>query len=145
MGLRTCCTLALFALAAISAASVQAAEYPERNITVIVPFPAGGASDMTARLVTPKLAERVTLVTFSEFGRTIKENGSAGTDHGTAGAMFVAGPSVKGGVLGKMPSLTDLAGREPQLELDQIVPRDHLGDGVLDLQPRVHLQQGDHR
>ena len=59
MRLPTGCTLALFALAAISAASVQAAEYPERNITVIVPFPAGGASDMTARLVTPKLAERV--------------------------------------------------------------------------------------
>ena len=59
MRLRTCCTLALFALAAISAASVQAAEYPERNITVIVPFPAGGASDMTARLVTPKLGERL--------------------------------------------------------------------------------------
>ena len=35
------------------------AEYPERNITVIVPFPAGGASDMTARLIAPKLAERV--------------------------------------------------------------------------------------
>ena len=34
-----------------------AAQYPERNITVIVPFPAGGASDMTARLVTPKLSE----------------------------------------------------------------------------------------
>src|SRR4051812_37896617 len=57
MRLPTCCTLALFALAA--AASVQAAEYPERNITVIVPLPAGGASDMTARLVTPKLGERV--------------------------------------------------------------------------------------
>src|SRR3979411_486320 len=50
--------LALFALAGIWAASVQAADYPERNITVIVPFPAGGASDMTARLVTPKLAQR---------------------------------------------------------------------------------------
>jgi tripartite-type tricarboxylate transporter receptor subunit TctC len=59
MRLPTRCTLALFALAAVSAASVQAAEYPERNITVIVPFPAGGASDMTARLVTPKLGERV--------------------------------------------------------------------------------------
>lgn len=34
-----------------------AAQYPERNITVIVPFPPGGASDMTARLVTPKMAE----------------------------------------------------------------------------------------
>jgi tripartite-type tricarboxylate transporter receptor subunit TctC len=56
MRLLTCCALALFSLLA---ASAQAADYPERNITVIVPFPAGGASDMTARLVTPKLAERV--------------------------------------------------------------------------------------
>ena len=37
----------------------QAAEYPERTITVIVPFPPGGASDATARVVTAKLAERV--------------------------------------------------------------------------------------
>jgi tripartite-type tricarboxylate transporter receptor subunit TctC len=51
--------LALLALAASPIALAQAAEYPERNITVIVPFPAGGASDMTARLVTAKLAERV--------------------------------------------------------------------------------------
>lgn len=48
------------ALAVIVAAVLPArAEYPERNITVIVPFPAGGASDMTARLIVPKLAERV--------------------------------------------------------------------------------------
>jgi tripartite-type tricarboxylate transporter receptor subunit TctC len=51
--------LALLALAASPVTLAQAAEYPERNITVIVPFPAGGASDMTARLVTAKLAERV--------------------------------------------------------------------------------------
>src|SRR5262249_12842506 len=35
------------------------AEYPERNITVIVPFPAGGASDMTARVIAPQLSERL--------------------------------------------------------------------------------------
>src|SRR5262245_63155598 len=40
-------------------APAQAAEYPERTITVIVPFPPGGASDATARVVTAKLAERV--------------------------------------------------------------------------------------
>jgi tripartite-type tricarboxylate transporter receptor subunit TctC len=45
--------------AAVLAAPVQAAEYPERTITVIVPFPPGGASDATARIVTAKLAERV--------------------------------------------------------------------------------------
>jgi tripartite-type tricarboxylate transporter receptor subunit TctC len=50
------CALAGWALAALPLCAF-AAEYPERNITVIVPFPAGGASDMTARLVVPKLAE----------------------------------------------------------------------------------------
>lgn len=55
----TNCAVAFLALAAASAASVQAAEYPERIITVIVPFPAGGASDMTARQIAGKLAERV--------------------------------------------------------------------------------------
>jgi uncharacterized protein (DUF1501 family) len=51
---------------------------------------------------------RVRLMTFSEFGRRVKENGSRGTDHGAASCLFVAGPSVKGGVVGKHPSLTDL-------------------------------------
>jgi uncharacterized protein (DUF1501 family) len=65
-----------------------------------------------------KLAERVALLVFSEFGRTIKENGSGGTDHGTAGAVFLAGPGVKGGLVGKMPSLTDLSGGEPRMTTD---------------------------
>ena len=51
---------------------------------------------------------RVRLMTFSEFGRRVKENGSKGTDHGAASCLFVAGPSVKGAVVGKHPSLTDL-------------------------------------
>jgi tripartite-type tricarboxylate transporter receptor subunit TctC len=50
--------LAALFLAAV-AAPLPAAEYPERNITVIVPFPAGGASDMTARLIAGKLSESV--------------------------------------------------------------------------------------
>ena len=48
------------------------------------------------------------LLTFSEFGRRVQENGSRGTDHGAASCMFVAGPSVKGGVVGPHPSLADL-------------------------------------
>jgi tripartite-type tricarboxylate transporter receptor subunit TctC len=52
--------LALIApLVGILVAPAPAAEYPERTITVIVPFPPGGASDATARVVTAKLAERV--------------------------------------------------------------------------------------
>ncbi|HKD05207.1 MAG TPA: DUF1501 domain-containing protein [Bryobacteraceae bacterium] len=48
----------------------------------------------------------VLVVTMSEFGRTVKENGNRGTDHGHANAMFVMGGSVKGGaVYGKWPGL----------------------------------------
>jgi len=52
-------TLAALVAVPLTTASTRAAEYPERNITVVVPFPAGGASDMTARLVASKLSERV--------------------------------------------------------------------------------------
>ena len=51
-------TLAALAMLAVAATPARA-EYPERNVTVIVPFPAGGASDMTARLVSGKLSERL--------------------------------------------------------------------------------------
>jgi tripartite-type tricarboxylate transporter receptor subunit TctC len=51
--------LAVAALVTATAAVAQRAAYPERNISVIVPFPPGGASDITARLVTTKLAERL--------------------------------------------------------------------------------------
>jgi uncharacterized protein (DUF1501 family) len=51
---------------------------------------------------------RVRLMTFSEFGRRVYENGSRGTDHGAASCLFVAGPSIKGGVVGRHPSLKDL-------------------------------------
>ena len=51
-------------------------------------------------------AENVTLVTMSEFGRTAEQNGTGGTDHGHANAMFVLGADVKGGKLfGKWPGL----------------------------------------
>src|SRR5262249_16166437 len=53
-------------------------------------------------------ASRVRLMPFSEFGRRVQENGSRGTDHGAASCLFVAGPSVRGGVVGKHPSLADL-------------------------------------
>jgi len=53
-------------------------------------------------------AENVTLVTMSEFGRTARQNGTGGTDHGHANVMFVLGGPVKGGkVYGKWPGLGD--------------------------------------
>ena len=50
----------------------------------------------------------VVLMTWSEFGRRVKENGSGGTDHGSAGPMFIAGTPIVGGLYGERPSITDL-------------------------------------
>lgn len=55
------------------------------------------------------LQDRVLLVSFSEFGRRVQENGSLGTDHGAASQMFVVSPTGKGGLFGAHPSLTDLS------------------------------------
>jgi len=51
---------------------------------------------------------RVLLMTFSEFGRTVKENGRHGTGHGAAAPVFLAGGKLKSGLIGAHPSLTDL-------------------------------------
>ena len=53
-------------------------------------------------------ANEVAVMIFTEFGRRVEENGSLGTDHGTATPMFVIGKDVKGGFYGRHPSLTDL-------------------------------------
>jgi uncharacterized protein (DUF1501 family) len=50
----------------------------------------------------------VAVMIFTEFGRRVEENGSLGTDHGTATPMFLIGKAVKGGFYGQHPSLTDL-------------------------------------
>src|SRR3984893_11316281 len=50
----------------------------------------------------------VAVMMFTEFGRRVEENGSLGTDHGTATPMFLFGAHVKPGFYGPPPSLTDL-------------------------------------
>jgi uncharacterized protein (DUF1501 family) len=52
------------------------------------------------------LLDDTLLLTFSEFGRRISENGSQGTDHGAASAMMVLGGRVNGGLYGTAPNLT---------------------------------------
>src|SRR5207249_5669522 len=59
-------------------------------------------------LAAAKLADRVMVLCFSEFGRRVREDGSAGTDHGTAEPVLLAGPGVKAGLLGEAPTLLDL-------------------------------------
>jgi len=51
---------------------------------------------------------KVLTMVFSEFGRRVAQNGSGGTDHGTAAPMFLIGDNVRAGLLGKHPSLTKL-------------------------------------
>ena len=53
-------------------------------------------------------AERTLTMTFSEFGRRVNQNGSAGTDHGTAAPLFLFGPSVAGGFHGSAPDLVSV-------------------------------------
>jgi uncharacterized protein (DUF1501 family) len=50
----------------------------------------------------------VVVLVYSEFGRRVHANASDGTDHGTAGPVFVLGPLVSGGLHGEQPGLTDL-------------------------------------
>lgn len=85
-------------------------------------------------------AEDITLVTLSEFGRTAKENGTGGTDHGHANAMFVLGGRVKGGkVYGRWPGLDNdqlNEGRDLELTTDF---RQVLAEAVLHTMGTVSL------
>ena len=62
--------------------------------------------------------DRVTVLTFTEFGRRVSENASRGTDHGVAGPVFLFGNRVRGGIHGEHPSLTDLAKGDLDMKVD---------------------------
>jgi uncharacterized protein (DUF1501 family) len=63
-------------------------------------------------------ASRVLVLVFSEFGRRLRENASAGTDHGTAAPVFLVGPGVRAGVHGPYPNLQDLVDGDPRHAVD---------------------------
>jgi uncharacterized protein (DUF1501 family) len=65
-----------------------------------------------------RLWDRVLVLSYSEFGRRVAENGSHGTDHGTAAPHFVLGGRVKGGLYGEQPSLTQLLDGDLQHHVD---------------------------
>jgi len=67
---------------------------------------AGGAWNNTA------------VLTYSEFGRRVRQNGSGGTDHGTASTHFLTGGKIRGGLVGVAPSLTDLGGGDLRHTMD---------------------------
>ena len=89
---------------------------------------------------------KTVIVAVSEFGRTARENGSRGTDHGTGGAVLLAGGAVRGGkVLGRWPGLApdalyqgrDLAATTDLRAVLKGVLGDHLGLANAALDGRV--------
>lgn len=83
---------------------VQQADLHQRLLTYVSDSILGFTRDME-RL---GMADRVSMLVFSEFGRRVPENTSLGTDHGSANVMFFAGKNVKGGHYGTPSSLTAL-------------------------------------
>jgi uncharacterized protein (DUF1501 family) len=69
---------------------------------------ADGLAAFYGDLVSHGKADNVVMMTWSEFGRRVEENGSLGTDHGTAAPMFVLGNPVNKGIFGEPPSLSNL-------------------------------------
>jgi uncharacterized protein (DUF1501 family) len=95
----------------------------------------------TTRMARTEAGRRVTVVVYSEFGRRVRANASDGTDHGTAGPVFVLGSEVAGGFYGRQPTLTDLDDGDLRATVDF---RDVFGTvlaSVLDAEPARYLDR----
>ncbi len=95
-----------------------------------------GLTAFYADLAAQKLDGRVTTLVYSEFGRRAAENGSAGTDHGSASCLFVVGGEVKGGLYGRNPDLVDLERGDPRFTTDFRSVYATLLQGVLGTEPQ---------
>ncbi len=86
----------------------------------------GAVSSFYTDLKNQRLLEQTVVLVFSEFGRRVSENGSAGTDHGSGGLMFAFGGRVRGGIYGRAASLEqrsdnpdlEYGGRDVRFETD---------------------------
>jgi uncharacterized protein (DUF1501 family) len=79
--------------------------------------------------------QQVVVLVYSEFGRRVRANGSDGTDHGTAGPVFLLGRGVRGGFHGAEPSLTDLDDGDLKHSTDFRSVYASVLDGVLGTDP----------
>jgi len=79
---------------------------------------AQGLAALRRSLIDANLWDRTLIVTYSEFGRRAAENGSGGTDHGTAAPHFALGGKVAGGAYGKQPDLGSLVRNDLQFTID---------------------------
>jgi uncharacterized protein (DUF1501 family) len=98
-----------------------------------------------ARLASTDRGRQVVTMVYSEFGRRVQANGSDGTDHGTAGPMFVLGRGIRGGFHGAEPSLTDLDDGDLRATTDFRSVYASLLDGVLGADPGRVLDGWDQR
>src|SRR6516162_7936029 len=89
-----------------------------RSFTRLLGELSGALKAFLDDLAAARLAERVLVLCFSEFGRRAQENGSQGTDHGTAGPVFLAGPGVRAGLVGEAPKLLDLQDGDLKMTMD---------------------------
>ncbi|GAB3714060.1 DUF1501 domain-containing protein [Mariniluteicoccus flavus] len=95
--------------------------------------------DFQRRLDASGRGSRVVTVVHSEFGRRVQANASQGTDHGTAGPMFVMGDAVRPGFHGDQPSLTDLDDGDLKVTVDFRSVYANLLHRVLGSDPAQHL------
>jgi uncharacterized protein (DUF1501 family) len=94
--------------------STQVATH-DRLLTDVGDSLAAFQQDLTER----GLADRVLVVAWSEFGRRVQENASAGTDHGKGGTVFLLGNSVNGHTFyGQAPNLSDLDAGDLKTNVD---------------------------
>ncbi|HEY3611081.1 MAG TPA: DUF1501 domain-containing protein [Pseudonocardiaceae bacterium] len=68
----------------------------------------GALSPFVQRMRRSGRGQQVVVLVYSEFGRRVAANAGAGTDHGTAGPVFLLGAGVRGGFYGTQPSLSEL-------------------------------------
>jgi uncharacterized protein (DUF1501 family) len=89
--------------------------YPHANLLREV---AASLQSFLADLEQGREATRVVVLVFSEFGRRVQENASGGTDHGSAGPVFLLGPRVNPGIHGAPPDLANLIDGDPAHTID---------------------------
>jgi len=86
-------------------------------------------------------AKDVVVMAYSEFGRRVRANASQGTDHGTAGPVFLVGDTVRAGFHGDQPSLTDLDNGDLKTTVDFRAVYAEVLDKVLGADPTRVLDQ----
>ena len=99
----------------------------------------GALAGFQKRLSASARGRQVVTMVYSEFGRRVAANASQGTDHGTAGPVFVLGRGVRGGFYGDQPSLKNLDDGDLKVTTDFRSVYASMLSGVLGAEPAKYL------